>query len=61
MVFFTWFLQAVVNTPNQTKQSGQKGGDCMVKFLKVSASNMAANALTALYINNLPAMTIRAL
>ncbi|CAM3170885.1 hypothetical protein PSFL6913_20010 [Pseudomonas fluorescens] len=33
----------------------------MVKFLKVSASNMAANALTALYINNLPAMTIRAL
>jgi len=55
-----WYLQAVVNTSNQTEQSGQEGGDRMVKNLKVSVSNFAANASTAYYVNSLSAITIQA-
>ncbi|KAB0502786.1 hypothetical protein [Pseudomonas lini] len=60
VVLLMWYLQAVVNTSNQTEQSGQEGGDRMVKNLKVSVSNFAANASTAYYVNSLSAITIQA-
>jgi hypothetical protein len=59
-VVLMWFLQAVIDTPNAAQQSGQEGGSRMVKVISKTVVNFAANASTALYINSLPALTIRA-
>lgn len=58
-VVFMWFLQAVIDTPNAAQQSGQEGGRRMVNLISKTVVNFAANASTALYVNSLPALTIR--
>jgi hypothetical protein len=59
-VVLMWFLQAMIDTPNAAQQSGQEEGNRMVKVISKTVVNFAANASTALYVNNLPALTIRA-
>lgn len=59
-VGFLWFLQALIDTPNATQQPGQEGGSRMKKVMCKTVINFMANASTAFYVNNLPALTLRA-
>jgi len=60
VVLFFWFLQARIDTPNASQQPGQEGEGRMKTLIKKTLVNFLANASTAFYVNNLPALTIRA-
>ncbi|WP_447801203.1 hypothetical protein [Pseudomonas kilonensis] len=55
-----WFLQALTDSPKAVQQLGQEGGKRMNKAISKATVNLAANASTAYYVNNLPALTIEA-
>ncbi|WP_223535704.1 hypothetical protein [Pseudomonas sp. GL-B-16] len=55
-----WFLQAMIDTPNAPQQLGQEGEGRMKKVIKKTLVNFSANASTAYYVNNLPALSIQA-
>lgn len=59
-VALMWFLQAQTDTPIETQQPGHEGGSRMKKVLQKTVVNFMANASTAYYVNNLPALTVRA-
>jgi hypothetical protein len=59
-VALMWFLQAQTDTPIATQQPGHEGGSRMKKVLQKTIVNLMANASTAYYVNNLPALTVRA-
>lgn len=53
-----WFLQALTDSPKVVQQLGQEGENRMIKAITQASANLAANASTAYYVNNLPAVTI---
>lgn len=57
LVLFMWCVLTKISSNNQ--QTGPKGGMRMAKLIGVSLAAMLANASTALYVNNLPALSIR--
>lgn len=54
-----WFLQALTDSPKAVQQLGQEGEFRMNKAITKAPVNLVANASTAYYVNNLPALTIR--
>jgi len=60
VLLIIWFLQALTDSPKAVQQLGQEGGKRMGKAITKATVNLAANASTAYYVNNLPALTIRA-
>ncbi|MCX2706069.1 MULTISPECIES: hypothetical protein [Pseudomonas] len=54
-----WFLQALTDSPKAVQQLGQEGGTRMGKAILKATVNFAANASTAYYVNNLPALAIQ--
>lgn len=56
-----WFLQALTDSPKAVQQLGQEGEKRMNKAITKASVNLAANASTAYYVNNLPAVTIEIL
>lgn len=63
--FFGFVLLIVwlvfVKVSDNAQQFEPKGGSRMGKLFGVSIASFVANASTALYVNNLPALSIRAL
>jgi len=59
-VFILWFLQALTDSPSAAQQSGQEGEGRMKKAIFKASANCVANASTAYYVNNLPALSIEA-
>jgi hypothetical protein len=53
-----WYLQARIDTPNETQQPGQKGGSRMKTILQKTVVSFMANASTSYYVNNLPPVGI---
>ncbi|MBC3456330.1 hypothetical protein [Pseudomonas mosselii] len=60
VLFVMWFLQALTDSPKAVQQLGQEGERRMGKAIIKASVNLAANASTAYYVNNLPAVTIGA-
>ncbi|WHH50615.1 hypothetical protein QFA96_23125 [Pseudomonas sp. Ap32] len=56
-----WFLQALTDSPKAVQQLGQEGEKRMNKAITKASVNLVANASTAYYVNNLPAVTIEIL
>ncbi|MEA1029432.1 hypothetical protein T3A99_12725 [Pseudomonas sp. N-137] len=59
-VFILWLFQVLTDSPNEAQQFGQEGEWRMKKAIFKASANLAANASTAYYVNNLPAFTIEA-
>jgi hypothetical protein len=56
-----WCLLASLNDPMcATQQSEKKGGDRMVRIVDIGFVSLIANGGTALYVNSLPTLSIRA-
>jgi hypothetical protein len=54
-----WFVQTLLASPNnEIQQSGLKECVLMKKIMVLSCVTMAANGLTALFVNALPALSI---
>ena len=60
LLFILWFLQALTDSPSEAQQSGQEGEGRMKKATIKASANLVANASTAYYVNNLPALSIEA-
>jgi hypothetical protein len=60
ILFILWFLQALTDSPNAIQQTGQEGEGRMKKAIIKASANLVANASTAYYVNNLPALSIEA-
>ncbi|QJQ21408.1 hypothetical protein HG549_16240 [Pseudomonas sp. SK] len=60
VLFVIWFLQALTDSPKAVQQLGQEGEKRMCEAITKASVNLAANASTAYYVNNLPAVTIGA-
>lgn len=59
-VLILWFFQALTDSPSAAQQSGQEGEGRMKKAIIKASANLVANASTAYYVNNLPALSIDA-
>ena len=57
VILILWCIQVKISSNDQ--KPGLKGSVCMGKLIVVSGVTFLANALTALYVNNLPAPSIR--
>jgi hypothetical protein len=58
ILIILWCVQTRISS--STQQPGLKGGISMGKLLRISIATLLANAATALYVNNLPALSIQA-
>ncbi|WP_153000205.1 hypothetical protein [Pseudomonas syringae] len=58
VLLFIWILQALTDSPKAVQQLGQEGEMRMNKAINKATVNLAANASTAYYVNNLPALAI---
>ena len=58
MLALLWYIQQKLSSQNQ--QTGLPRGKRMIKDISVSLATFVTNATTALYVNNLPALSIRA-
>jgi hypothetical protein len=59
VLLILWLLQALTDSPKAVQQLGQEGETRMNKAITKATVNLAANASTAYYVNNLPALTIQ--